>query len=296
MRARSAGALLAVVLVAAVGCGGTEQRGTDEADRLPSTSTSTATSAPRGTPTTLPGSTSTSAAASTTTTVVPQPLAGRVVVVDPGHNGANGAHPAEIGRLVDAGGFSKACNTTGTAAAGITESRVNWQQALVLRTVLEEAGATVVLTRTDDEGWGPCIDERGLTAQRAGADALVSLHVDGAAPNASGFHVISATPGTTVTQGVATSSSALATALRDALVANGFAPANYLAGGSGLVARGDLGTLNRAGVTAVMLEAGNLRNDADRAVLTSPDGQRRVALAILAALEQTIGEGSALGA
>src|SRR3954451_19394199 len=38
-----------------------------------------------------------------------------VVALDPGHNGGNAAAPAQINRLVPAGGFTKPCNTTGTA-------------------------------------------------------------------------------------------------------------------------------------------------------------------------------------
>jgi N-acetylmuramoyl-L-alanine amidase len=43
------------------------------------------------------------------------PLAGKTIAVDPGHNGANWSHPEEINRLVDAGGFRKACDTTGAS-------------------------------------------------------------------------------------------------------------------------------------------------------------------------------------
>src|SRR5207253_8694044 len=38
-------------------------------------------------------------------------LAGRTVVIDPGHNGQNWAHTAEINRLVDIGNGTKACDT-----------------------------------------------------------------------------------------------------------------------------------------------------------------------------------------
>ena len=65
--------------------------------------------------------------------------------MDPGHNGANGSHPAETSRLVDAGGFQKRCNTTGTSASGVTESEVKWQVANRLTVMLEAAGATVVV-------------------------------------------------------------------------------------------------------------------------------------------------------
>ena len=116
------------------------------------------------------------------TTGETRPLAGRVIVVDPGHNGANAAHPTETGRPVDAGGFTKPCNTTGAAEGDLTESRFNWETAQRLRTALESAGATVVLTRTSDDGWGPCVDQRGLTGRADRTDALVSIHADGADP------------------------------------------------------------------------------------------------------------------
>src|SRR5688572_13592749 len=49
-------------------------------------------------------------------TAVPVPVRG-VVVLDPGHNGGNADAPEEIARPVPAGGFTKPCNTTGTATS-----------------------------------------------------------------------------------------------------------------------------------------------------------------------------------
>jgi N-acetylmuramoyl-L-alanine amidase len=60
-------------------------------------------------------------------------------------------------------------------------------------------------------------------------------------------------------------------------------PANYV-GVDGLVERSDLGTLNRAGVPAVMIECGNMRRAADAALFESPDGRRRIAQGIAAAV------------
>jgi N-acetylmuramoyl-L-alanine amidase len=224
----------------------------------------------------------------TTPTSPPPPLAGRVVVLDPGHNRDNGRFPAEIGRPVDAGGFQKQCNTTGTATnAGLPEATVNWELALALRARLEALGATVHLTRDADAGWGPCIDERAATANRAGADLLLSLHADGAASAASGFHVImpGVLPGWT--DDIAAESREAAQAVRDALVAAGFSPADYI-GQDGLDERTDLGTLNRADVPAVMLEAGNLRNAADAALLSDPAGRDRLAAALASAVSAVL--------
>jgi len=101
-----------------------------------------------------------------------------VVVLDPGHNGANGENPALIGRLVpDGRGGEKACNTTGTATdAGYPEHAFAWDVATRVADLLEEDGVDVVLTRPDDDGVGPCVDERGTAGQRADADAVVSAH------------------------------------------------------------------------------------------------------------------------
>ena len=223
-----------------------------------------------------------------TTVAPPRPLAGRVVVLDPGHNRDNGRHPAEIGRPVDAGGFQKACNTTGTATnSGIPEATVNWELALAVQARLQALGATVTLTRDADAGWGPCIDERAAIANRTGADLLLSLHTDGAAAGGHGFHVIMPETLPGWTDDIAAESRRAGLAVRDALVAAGLSPANYIAR-DGLDERTDLGTLNRADVPAVMLEAGNLRNAGDAALLTGEAGRARVADALAAAVTSVL--------
>lgn len=49
-----------------------------------------------------------------------EPLAGRTIVIDPGHQLGNHNFPAQVNRQVPAGGFTKPCNTTGTATQGAT--------------------------------------------------------------------------------------------------------------------------------------------------------------------------------
>lgn len=220
------------------------------------------------------------------------PLSRFTVVVDPGHNGRNWAFPKETGAPVDAGGFSKACNTTGTAGAGGgTESALNWAVAGRVATRLRAQGVAVVLTRPDDQGWGPCIDRRGLTAVAAQADLLVSVHHDGAEPGGHGFHVIA--PGALVgyTDRTAAPSKVFARRVRDRLASAGFTPSNYV-GSDGLVQRTDLGTLNRSGVVAVLVELGNLRNAADLATLSGGDGQLRAADALASAVIDQLTAGS----
>lgn len=285
-----AGCLALVVVL--TGCGGSSSDGAAPARSSTTAGPSAATTSTPGTgASTTPSGSNPTTSLATTTVPTKGDLDGVVVVVDPGHNGANGSHSAEINRLVDAGGFKKACNTTGTAEGGLTESRYNWETAQVLRDLLQARGARVVLTRTSDDGWGPCVDQRALTAQREQADVLVSIHADGADASASGFHVITPATGPTVTAANRDASAALAAAVRDALVAQGLSPATYVGGDRGVVQRDDIATVNRAGVPAVMLESGNMHNAGDFAVLNSEDGRRRIATALADAVAAfTIGK------
>ncbi|PWN04880.1 N-acetylmuramoyl-L-alanine amidase [Nocardioides silvaticus] len=229
----------------------------------------------------------------TAETLVPVlPLAGRVVVLDPGHQLGNGRFPSEIGRLVDAGGFTKPCNTTGTSTdAGYPEATLNWEVARLTGRLLRRLGARVVLTRSSNAAgeWGPCVDQRG----RAGnpgepgptADLKISIHADGSrTPGAHGFHVIAPTDREPWTSDIAAPSLRLAEAIRDALVEEGLPPSTY-AGSAGIDVRSDLGTLNLADVPTVLVELGNMRDAGDAALMTSGSGRRGYAAALADAVE-----------
>ncbi|MGY2066386.1 N-acetylmuramoyl-L-alanine amidase [Blastococcus sp. SYSU DS0619] len=263
--------LLALVLALGLACAGLVVLALTDGAGAPASGRAIGTSAPVS-------------ASGTNPSPAPLPLAGRTVVLDPGHNRDNAQYPAEINRPVDAGGFEKACNTTGTATAdGTLEATINWELALALRERLEALGATVALTREQDAGWGPCIDERGRAGNDLPADLLFSLHADGAAPAAHGFHVIQ--PGLLPgwTDDIQADSARAALAVRDELVDAGLTPATYL-GRDGIDERTDLGTLNHSDVPAVMLEAGNLGNPGDAALLTDPAGRGVVADALAEAV------------
>ncbi len=203
----------------------------------------------------------------------------RVVVLDPGHNGGNAGAPAAIGRPVpDGRGGTRACNTTGTATdAGYPEHAFAFDVARRVAQRLTARGVRVVLTRDDDTGVGPCVDERGRAGERAGADAVVSIHADGAAPGGRGFHVAySDPPLDDVQRGPAT---ALAVALRDGLARAGFPPSTYV-GRDGLSPRADLAGLNLATRPTVLVECANMRNPAEAALVASAAGRDRYASAI----------------
>lgn len=219
------------------------------------------------------------------TAAAPRPPAGArpVVLLDPGHNGGNASSPSAIKRKVpDGRGGTKACNTTGTSTdAGYPEHAFAWDLAQRVKTQLEASGVRVVLTRPDDKGVGPCVDERGAAGARAGAAAAVSLHADGSAPSAKGFHVAySAPPLNAAQSGPART---LAASLRDALRQGRFAPADYI-GENGLDGRDDLTGLNAATVPTALVECANMRNAAEAALVSSPEGRDRYARAITAGI------------
>ena len=147
-----------------------------------------------------------------------------------------------------AGGFTKPCNTTGTATnGGYPEATFAWKVTTKLKAKLEKAGATVVLTRTSnrEDRWGPCVDVRGRagnTLPAGHADLKISIHGDGStASGAHGFHVIYPPSRAPWTDDIAKPSKRLALVTKDALTGKDFTVANYIAGGDGLDARTDLG-------------------------------------------------------
>ena len=226
----------------------------------------------------------------TTAAAAAVPAAGRarVVVLDPGHNGGNAGSPAAINRQVpDGRGGTKACNTTGTSTdAGYAEHAFTFDVAQRVAQRLTTRGVRVVLTRTDDDGVGPCVDERGRAGEEAGADADVSIHADGAAPSGKGFHVAySAPPLNAAQRGPAR---ALADDLRDGLVAAGFPRSTYI-GRDGLSPRPDLAGLNLATRPTVLVECANMRNSAEAAVVSSPAGRDRYAAAIAEGIQRFLG-------
>jgi N-acetylmuramoyl-L-alanine amidase len=208
-----------------------------------------------------------------------------VVVLDPGHNGGNAAAPEEINRQVPAGGFTKPCNTTGTGTdGGYPEHAFTFDVAVRTAELLRAEGVTVVLTRTDDAGVGPCVDARAAVANDTGAALAVSIHADGAAAGARGFHVIE--PARAPDGGnadILVPSQDAAHDLRTAFsAATGLAPATYPGGlvEPGLTRRDDLAGLNLARVPAVFIECANMRDPQDAAVVSDPEWRQHAAQGI----------------
>ena len=198
-------------------------------------------------------------------------LAGKTIVIDPGHS--NGQHLSN--KVPDGRGGSKICNTSGTATNnGYPEHTANWKVALILQAELQEKGATVHLTKKDDHADKVCVDRRGQIPNEKHADAFLSIHANGSQSSAPhGFFVMVSNPPLNSAQGEP--SRKLARAVSEGLRGAGLTPSTIF--GADPAPRSDLATLNFAKVPAVMVELGEMRNPQDAQRLSRPQGQQQYA-------------------
>ncbi|GAA3091930.1 N-acetylmuramoyl-L-alanine amidase [Streptosporangium carneum] len=215
-----------------------------------------------------------------------RPLSGKVVVIDPGHNGQNYRHPAQINKQVNVLTQWKACDTTGTATpSGYTEPAFTWDVSQRLAKILKARGATVKLTRPDNAGVGPCITERAAIGNEAKADAAISIHGDGSGSANHGFHIIMPKRINGPVDPVVGASRKLGLAVRDAYKSGtGTAYSTYI-GTKALDFRNDLGGLNLSTVPKIFIECGNMKNSGDAANMQSPAFRQKAATALANGLQ-----------
>ncbi|WP_436763359.1 N-acetylmuramoyl-L-alanine amidase [Streptosporangium sp. V21-05] len=216
-----------------------------------------------------------------------EPLSGKIVVIDPGHNGQNYRHPSEINKKVNVLTQWKACDTTGTATAnGYSEAAFTWDVSQRLAKILRSRGATVKLTRDSNSGVGPCITQRAAIGNRAKADAAISVHADGSSTANHGFHVIMPEKIGGPVDPVVAASKKLGLDVRDAFRrGTGLSYSTYI-GRDALDYRNDLGGLNLSTVPKIFIESGNMRNPAEAAKFQQPAFRQKIALSLANGLQQ----------
>nr|MDT0525693.1 N-acetylmuramoyl-L-alanine amidase [Streptomyces sp. DSM 41633] len=123
----------------------------------------------------------------------PSNIAGMIVFLDPGHNGAN---DGSISRQVPTGrGGTKDCQASGTSTEdGYPEHTFTWDTTLRVRAILNQMGVRTAMSRGNDNALGPCVDERASMANALRPNAIVSIHADGGPANGRGFHVLYSSP------------------------------------------------------------------------------------------------------
>lgn len=208
------------------------------------------------------------------------PLAGRVILIDPGHQlgNSNPRFAKQMSQTKFNGAITKGCNTTGTATnAGFPEATFTWKVARQLVPMLEAAGARVELTRSSNsyDDWGPCVWDRAAKANRLGADAMVSIHADGASAGSKGFFAMrpALIPG--YTDDVIGKDRRLARAMVAGMAGAGAPRSNYIPGQI-MVSR-DTTSLNLSNVPTVTIELGNMRNAEEARRMSSRAGQKQYA-------------------
>jgi N-acetylmuramoyl-L-alanine amidase len=211
-------------------------------------------------------------------------LNGKVVLVDPGHNGGNFSAASAINKLIWNGRENETCDTTGTETdGGYTEALFNWNVALYLTAYLRAEGATVVLTRTSNTGVGPCVTERAGIGNVVHANAGVSIHADGGPPGGRGFAILEPVADGT-NDAIVGPSAVLGADLRAAFAAGTGEPVSNYDGINGIQPRNDLAGTNLSAVPKVFIECANMRNAVDATLVTSPRWQATAARAIAAGL------------
>jgi N-acetylmuramoyl-L-alanine amidase len=212
------------------------------------------------------------------------PLAGLTVAIDPGHDGGNGSDPQFINQLIDNGNSTETCDTAGSSTdAGYTEHAFNFDVATRAETLLEAEGATVVMTRTTDDGVGPCVNVRAAIGNDAHANAAISIHADGGPPGGQGYTVIEPAPVVgpiSNNTAIVAPSAQLGADVDSAFGAATAEPVSTYDGQGGIDVRNDLGGLNLSTVPKVLIECANMRNATDAGLIETPQWRQQAAQGI----------------
>ena len=212
------------------------------------------------------------------------PLSGKIIGIDPGHNGRNWTDPAYLNHKIWNGREWEGCDTTGTqTATGYTESRFTFNVALILRRLLQADGAKVVMTRTNNHGLGPCVNKRAFILNRGHAVVSIDIHADYGPSSGRGFTVLEP-----VADGpndkVIKPSLRFGRDVHLAFVRHTPMPVSDYYGHKGYIFRNDLAGLNLTTMPKVLIETGNMNNSADGKLLATAKVQREIAHALLDAI------------
>ena len=210
-------------------------------------------------------------------TAAPANIAGMIVFLDPGHSGAD---DASLSQQAPAGrGDTKNCQASGIATdGGYPEHTLTWDTTLRIRQALTALGVRTAMSRGDDTGVGPCVDQRAAMANALHPNAILSIHADGGPPTGRGFHVLYSSPALNAAQ--AGPAIQFAQVMRDQLAGSGFVPSTYI-GSNGLNPRSDIAGLNLAQFPSIMVVLGNMKNPADSGLMTTPEGRQKYADAVV---------------
>ncbi|MBC8143680.1 MAG: N-acetylmuramoyl-L-alanine amidase, partial [Armatimonadetes bacterium] len=183
-------------------------------------------------------------------------IAGKLIVVDPGHGGTDGG--------------ARGVN-------GAQEKNVALAIARKLANELRDRGANVILTRDSDAF--VTLGERSEIANRAGADLFIAVHADSAGSAAMGsntYYHLSDPSGRT-----------LATCVADRVAVMGGIRSRG-ARSDGKMYTNGFSVLRRTNALSILCETGYMSNRHDSALLVQPDMQTRIARAIASGVQDYV--------
>jgi N-acetylmuramoyl-L-alanine amidase len=213
-----------------------------------------------------------------------RPLAGKVIGIDPGHNGRNYTDPSFLDKQIWNGREWEDCDTTGTATnGGYPEPKFTWRVAVDLAAMLRKDGAKVVMTRHSNTGVGPCVNTRARILDRAHAKVSIDIHADGGPASGRGFTVLEPVADGPNNKVIKSSVRFGKDVHQQFLRHTPIGISNYY-GHDGYIFRNDLAGLNLTTMPKVLIECGNMRNSADAKLLTSTRVQRAIAWALAMAI------------
>jgi N-acetylmuramoyl-L-alanine amidase len=192
-------------------------------------------------------------------------------VIDPGHDAKANLELEPIGpgssqmKIKDGGG------ATGVVT-GQREPVFNLAVALRLRTLLENAGVTIVMTRTKTAGVSMGNVARARIANRAGADLFLRIHADGSTDRSvHGTHTLVPARRRGWTDDIYGVSRRAGRLVQAALVKR------LGSADRGLNERSDITGFNWANVPSILVEVGYLTNPAEDRRLASASYRRKTA-------------------
>ncbi len=186
-------------------------------------------------------------------------VAQKVIVVDPGHGGID---PGAVGR------------------AGVLEKNINLEIAKKLRALLNQAGATVVMTREGDyhlsapdsgeSRQAVDLDARAAIANDCNADLYISIHVNS-------FHSSRWWGAQVFYYSPSPESKRLASLIQEEFI-------KALGDSGRWVKPGEFYIMKKVNMPAVIVEAGFISNPREEKLMEDPDYQYKVAWCIYAGL------------
>lgn len=188
------------------------------------------------------------------------------IFIDPGHGGSR-PNPNISGSELGTTGYSGFF----TAEDGVFEKDINLNISLFLRDILEEAGAVVRMSRTEDVPVS--LEDRANRANGFNADLFISVHNNAVNdPQVGGTMVLFPPRGST--DGIELLSEIMSSIIAERLNIRDI----------GAVLRDDLFVLNNTKVPAILVEGAFMTNPSEEELLKNEQNQRLIAEGIFEAI------------